>query len=318
MIVRIALAALLPLLLPLLHPVSVAAQEAHRALLDKKLEMRLTALAEDFPGVMGLHVIDLSSGDRFGVNDALVFPQGSSIKISILIELFRQFDTGGADPAERIVLTDGVRTGGSGIAGRFMPDGSALALYDLAVLMIVLSDNTATNILIDRLGMDRINATMRELGAPQTRVQRRMIQPEASARGNENLSTPREAADLMARIARCELPLSAEACARLREVLEIPKSGAFVRPVPSGVAVAWKPGGIEGVQVGWGAFDLPGRPYVLTVMTNYGRSEAGDALAAVSDAVYDHFARLARATPHGARVPLEVHHRVHRDTSAAR
>lgn len=292
------------LLTPLLLT-PVLAQEPHHDILAAKLQRELTRIADDVPGVMGVTVLDLSTGDRFAVNESLVFPQGSSIKIPILIELYRQADEGELQLDQRLPVGESDQTGGSGILRRLGDGTSELSLRDLAVLMIVLSDNTATNILIEQVSMENVNRTMQELGLPETRLQRMMIRPEESARGNENLSTPAEAATLMTLIARCDLPVSDEACADLRSILEIPKSGDFSDPVPPGIAVAWKPGGITGVAVAWGIVELPGRPYVLTAMVNYSDgAKAGEAIRRISEASYAHFSRLAGATPYGTRVSL--------------
>ena len=195
---------------------------AHRAQLAAKLQGDLQRLAAAAPGVVGISVVDLSSGQRFGVNEGLVFPQGSAIKIPILIELYRRADLGELRLTDRLPVRRDNQVGGSGLLQYFADGGSEMSVHDLAVAMIVLSDNSATNILIDRLGMDRVSRTMAELGAGQTKLQRKMIRPEESARGNENLSTPAEAADLMVRIARCHLPLATASCAGLKSILDIP------------------------------------------------------------------------------------------------
>lgn len=286
-------------------PPSVSAQEAHLRMLTQKLQGELTEIAEEVPGVMGVAVVDLSTGERFGVNDTLVFPQGSSIKIPILIELYRQVETGRLQLDERVPVRVADQVGGSGVLQRFGDGTSMLSLRDLAVLMIVLSDNTATNLLIDKVGMENVNRMLQELGLPNTKLQRKMIQPEESARGNENLSTPAEAAALMTRIARCDLPINAERCADLRSILEIPKNGALPDPIPSNIAVAWKPGGITGVSTAWGIVALSGRPYAIAAMVNYSDGgSAGEAIRQASEATYEHFSRLAGATPYGTRVPL--------------
>ncbi len=184
----------------------------------------------------------------------------------------------------------------------FSDGGSAFSLHDLAVPMIVQSDNTATNMLIDAVGMDRVNRTMASLGFPQTKLRRKMIRPESSARGDENVSTPREAVDLMARLSRCDLPLTAASCAEVRRLLELPKGGEFRQPIPAAVRVAWKPGGLEGVSTAWGVVALPGAPYAVAVMVNYGNAQVGETVRALSAAVYQHFALVAGATPYGTRV----------------
>jgi beta-lactamase class A len=282
-----------------------ALQAEHRDQLAAKLQQELQRLATATPGVVGVAVVDIASGKRFGVNEGLVFPQGSAIKIPILIELYRRADKGELQLTERLAVRSNDQVGGSGLLQHFADGGSALSLHDLAIAMIVLSDNTATNLLIDRLGMDRVNGTMSELGATKTRLQRKMIRPEESAKGNENISTPNEAADVMVRLARCDLPLSAASCAAVRSILEIPKGGGFRNGIPAAVKVAWKPGGIEGAQSAWGLVDVPGAPYAIAVMINYAPDDMDAALRDISAAAYRYFTQIARTTPYGARVPLE-------------
>ena len=281
------------------------AQSPHREILRAKLEREFRRIADSTGGVMGIQFVDLTDGSRVGINEQLVFPQGSSIKIPILIELFRQAESRPAILRERQRVTAATRTAGSGVIAEFSDASSELSNEDLAVLMIVLSDNTATNLLIDAVGMDAVNRTMTTLGAPQTRLQRKMIRPESSARGEENVSTAREAADLMVRVARCDLPVSRASCSRIRRILEIPKDDAVHRAVPGDVTVASKPGGIEGVSAIWAIVAVADRPFAFAAMTNY--ATAGDAaLGAAARAAYDYATRLARSTPHGARVPIGV------------
>lgn len=286
-------------------PGPARSQPPHRKQLAEKLQREIQRAADAAPGVVGVSVVDLASGERFGVNDGLVFPQGSAIKIPILIELFRRVDRGDLRLSDRIAVRAADQVGGSGLLQYFADGESELSLHDLAVPMIVLSDNTATNLLIDRLGMDRVSQTMAELGAPQTRLKRKMIRPAESAKGNENVSTPREAADLMVRLARCDLPMSPRSCAEVKRILEIPKAGAFREPIPSAVPVAWKPGGIEGVQTAWALVGVPGASYAIAVMVNYGSDDIGPTLRTTSAIVYGYFAQIARTTPHGTRVPIE-------------
>jgi beta-lactamase class A len=285
---------------------SADAQAPHREILKAKLERELRQISDSFPGVMSIQFVDLTDGMRVGVNEQLVFPQGSSIKIPILIELFRQAESRPAILRERQRVTPATRTAGSGVIGQFADGSSELSNEDLAVLMIVLSDNTATNLLIDAVGMDAVNRTMASIGAPQTKLQRKMIRPDASARGEENISTAREAADLMVRIARCGLPVSRESCARIRRILEIPKNDAVRRAVPDDIVVASKPGGIEGVAAIWAIVAVPDRPFAFAAMTNYAGAGADEAVTRAARAAYDYAMRLARSTPHGARVPLSV------------
>ena len=280
-------------------------QEAHREIIREKLQADLEAVIRDYEGVAGLHIVDLASGDRWAIRDELQFPQASAIKVPILIELFRRAESEPELLTKRIEMTDDVRTLGSGVLRYLTDGGSSLSLEDYAIYMILYSDNTGTNVLIDELGMDAINRLSASLGADQTLLQRKMIRPDQSAIGNENLSTPRDAAAIMAKIATCDLPMSESNCARVREILELDKDGPIRTPVPEEVPIAFKPGGITGVATVWGIVDVPDRPYVIVVMSNYG-GDGGAVIEEVSRLAYEYFSRLSGITDYGTRVPLDV------------
>ncbi len=284
-----------------------ATQIDQRAQLAAKFRDRLTQIARATDGVVGVSVIDLVSGERFGVNDSLVFPQGSAIKIPILLELFRQADAGTLRLDETVAVRTVDQVAGTGIAQWFGDGLSMISLRDLAVLMIALSDNTATNLLIGKVGMPAVTATMASMGLASIKLQRLMIRPRESALGNENVATASQSAELMRRIHTCQLPMARVRCDDLRRILELPKDGEFPASVPSSVRVAWKPGTVEGVATSWGLFALPANPYVLTAMVNFSDERpASLALRELADATYEYFRRVARASPLGVRVPAAL------------
>jgi beta-lactamase class A len=296
----------------------LGAQSSHLGILRAKLDTALVAEAEAFTGVAGWAIVDLASGDTFEHNGALVFPQGSAIKIPVLLELFRRDEVEPGFVETRVPLRRADMVGGSGVLLHLTDGGTEMSLEDLAIYMIRYSDNTATNLLIETLGMEAINALSVSLGARQTLVQRKMIQSEASARGEENLSTPREAVRIMMAIASCELPMSEARCARVREILEIPKDGALVDPIPAGVPVAWKPGGITGVSTAWGIVGLEDHPYAIAIMSTYGSGptvegrygSGAELIRRVSTLALDYFGKLDGATRYGTRVPVPLLRRV--------
>lgn len=286
---------------------STHAQDANRELLRRKLNSEIEQISRAFDGVLGVAIKDLTSNEEVHINDQLTFPTGSSIKIPVLIELHKQAAQG------KYKLTDGRwlerqdKVGGSGVIAHFGDHTSQLSLRDLAVLMIVLSDNTATNMLIDQVGMANVNRTLDEIGLAEVRLRRKMIDQAASARGEENIATPRAARQLMEKLYRGEV-VSRTLSDEVLGVLKLRKNSSIPKLLPAGVAVANKPGGIEGVACDWAIVYVPNRPFAIAVMTTYNgeTADADAAIAKIAKLAYDHFARLARSTKYGARVPLEL------------
>jgi beta-lactamase class A len=268
-------------------------------LIHSGTEQRLKSIVAAQKGIMGIAAVDLTSGERFGVNEHLVFPQGSAIKIPILMEIYKQAEAGKIRLTDRLPVRQASMVGGSGILQQFSDNGSQLSVYDLGVLMIVLSDNTATNMLIDLAGMEDVNSTLTAVGLKQTKLQRKMIDTDASARGQENLSTPAEALRIMEMLHRGEF-ISRKVCDDILDVLRKAKSGDIRAGIPASVPVAFKPGGIAGVSTVWAIVHLEGRPYAVTVMENFELdNEAAQATREVSRVLYEHFWRLSKSTKYG-------------------
>jgi beta-lactamase class A len=272
-----------------------------RAKLGRELNQRVAS----FDGVMAIAMRDLTTGDVLAINADLVLPQASSIKIAVLVELLRRAQDGKVQLSERVDIRKAQFAGGSGVLQDFGDGTSALSLRDLAALMIVVSDNTATNILIDRVGQERVNQTLQSLGLEQTRLLRRMMQPEDERRGVENISTAREMTSLLELLFRGKL-LNEQYTALALELLKNPKyePTPMARGLPPGVALASKPGSLPGVRCESGIVLLEGRPYVLSVMTTYAADDAAaeGAIAEVSRRVFAYLARLAHSNPHGVRL----------------
>lgn len=266
-----------------------------------KLTADLNRIAFSYDGVMGVFVKDLTSGETFAVNADTIFPQASSIKIPILIALMRQAQDGKLDLADRIEIRPAGLVGGSGVLQFFSDGGSAVSLRDLAVLMVVLSDNSATNLIIDRVGMDNVNAMLDGLGLKGTRLARKMIDIGAERADRENRSTPRQMAALVEMLNAGKL-LDAEHTKMALEILEYPKDSPLHAGVPDTIAVAEKPGSLNGAQCDSGIVFLSGRPYVISVMTTFNSTNGDAAISSVSARVFSYFNRIAHANSYGVHV----------------
>ena len=121
--------------------------------LGAKFEKRVHDIAARVDGVVGYSIVDLTSGERLGHLEGTTFPTASAIKLAIVYELFKQAAESKLRLDERVTLDRRQAVGGSGVLVEM--GTPTLSIRDYAVLMVTLSDNTATNVLIDRLGMDK-------------------------------------------------------------------------------------------------------------------------------------------------------------------
>jgi beta-lactamase class A len=257
------------------------------------------ATAARLDGVLGVYVEDLKNGAVVELLADEVFPTASSIKPAVLYELYRQAEEGRLD-LDEVTRPPVPRVAGGGVL-EILGDRVSLAWRDLALLMMVHSDNEATNLLIRKVGLDAVNRRLDALALPHTRLRRQMMDLEAARWGNENVSTPREMARLAALLARGEA-LPPPRAKDLLAVATLPAHGSpFRRGLPEGVRAIAKPGSLEGVRCEMAWVDVPGRPYAAAIMTAYlAREEDGEStIQALSAAIFSTFDRLARASEHG-------------------
>ncbi len=125
--------------------------------------------AKGFDGKLGISVKHLGTGESASLNGDQLFPTASVFKVPVIVELYRQVEVGLISLYERIVLMERDKVPGTGIL-KELSEGLVLSIWDLTELMMILSDNTATDLLVERVGMDRVNATLRGLGLEKTRV----------------------------------------------------------------------------------------------------------------------------------------------------
>lgn len=284
----------------------VYAQPDNWQIVRSKTEKKLQKMVEATRGVVGVSVLDLTDGERFTFNENLTFPQGSAIKIAILMEVYKQATEGKFKLTDLRWVDKPDKVGGSGVLNQLGDRTSQLSIRDLCVLMIVLSDNTATNMLIELVGMSNINKTMASLGLKQTLVQRKMMDTAARGRGDENLSTPLEGTHIMELLYKGQF-LNQSACEDMLAILKKPKSGSIKAGLPAGIPVAFKPGGIPGVATEWAIVNLKERPYIVVIMGNYGLdNEFHEVMPKVSKVLYDYFWRKGRSTQFGTYVDPQL------------
>ncbi len=273
---------------------------AKQQLLWQKLESTINDVDHNLDGVLGVAILDVSSGKKFLLHADEVFPQASSIKIAVLAELYRQAQTGKLKLTDLYTVQASDLVADSDIMGGLTPGVTRITLRDLATMMVAVSDNSATNVLIDRVGMENVNALMDSLALPHTRLRRKMMDLKAAGEGRENISTPAEMMTLLEDIYRGKV-FNPEMTADFFKALSTHKESFIPRDLPEGLKIANKPGELEGVRNDSGVVFVENRPYVICVMTTYLRHEreGEEAIKKISAAAYFMFDRLARASEYG-------------------
>lgn len=273
------------------------------------LKQPCTAAEKRIGGQIGVCVVDLESGKREGWRDDESFPTASCIKVPILAALFERAKHEGLDLKSTIRMRKTDIVGGSGVL-RHMTPGTEFALRDLGMLMTIVSDNTATNMLIDALGLKDINHAIQSWGLKRTILWRKIDfsqNPKKAKWLGE--SSPGDMAELLARIARREF-LGKRHDAEMEAMLAaqkydtaipryLPGSGSWSDENPE-IVVAHKTGSITGVRVDAGIVTAPFGRFVISAFVRnlpdnryHSDNEGVLAIGRVSRKVYDELAKRA-------------------------
>lgn len=207
----------------------------------------LASETEATGGSVGVAIVG-PDGATFWRNGDRRYGAASTVKIPLMVEIFRQIDRGERALGDRHRLRDEDRAPGSGVLLE-LHEGIELTLRDLIYLMISISDNTATNILIDYAGMDQVNATMRSLGMTRSTLGRKMKGRPAQGDEQENWATPDDYASVVQAILAGRAA-SAASCAAMERMLETQQNKRRIaRYLPEAEGIRWgsKTGSIQGV-----------------------------------------------------------------------
>lgn len=215
----------------------------------------------------GIVIIEQSTQKRLEINPEMVFPSASMIKVPIMIEIMRQAAEGKVSLDEILEVNDQVKVDG-GILQE-LRSGLPMTIRELVTLMIVLSDNTATNILINRFGMDAVNRAMQNFGLHATVLKRKMMDFAAAKAGRENLTTPQDMAFLFAGLLNHSLGLPTQYNDLMLAILkrqQVRDKLPFY--LPEDVVLANKTGTLPGAEHDGGILYVPRGPYIISIFTN--------------------------------------------------
>jgi beta-lactamase class A len=273
-------------------------------LLKDKFIASIHTIVRDADAIVGVAIKDLKSGEQIVINEKEIYPQASSIKIHILTEVYKQAAEGKFTLTDIRQLSPSDKVGGSGILALLGEKSVSMSIRDYCVLMMHESDNTATNLLIGLVGMKNVNESLVKFGAPQTKLQRVMMDYQAAKEGRENISTPVDVMTILEKLHAGTI-VNKQSSADMVSIMSLEKSGWIKSGIAPGITVANKAGDVEGVKVDAAIVYLEKNPYIITVMTKMLSDDAAGSaiITSVSRIAFNYFERKANSNQYGRRIP---------------
>jgi beta-lactamase class A len=270
---------------------------------DATLEQRLAPLAKAHKGRVAIAVKHLGTGETYTLNGDEPMPTASLIKFPLMLEIYLQVMEGKLKLTDMVTLTEKDKVPGSGILTYHFSEGATFPVKDAVRLMIAFSDNTATNLILDRIGIASTNKRMEAWGCPNTKINAKVflrettsIAPERSKKFGLGSTTAKEIVTLLEKVHQGKV-VSPEVCNTMLEHLKNAQDkDCFPRFLPPKTVVAHKTGAVVGVRTDGGIIYTPGGPVAVCVLTadnedkRWAPDNAGNVLCArVAQEVYQHF-----------------------------
>lgn len=226
------------------------------------------------------------------INECMIFPSASTIKLLIMARIMKEVKEKKRSLEDKIILRDIDKCDGDGILKEFN-EGHIFTLKEVITLMIILSDNTATNILINIIGMDNINNMGKELNLVNTELRRKMMDSEAVKMGKENVTTAKDLYCILDMIYNREL-IDCEYSDLMLDILKRQQvKGRLDLYLPEDTLIAHKTGDLDKLEHDVGIVYHPDGNYLICVLTKnvstnkYGREIIGE----ISHQVYNNINR---------------------------
>jgi beta-lactamase class A len=238
------------------------------------LEARLAPLATAHKGRVAIAVRHLGTGESYYRDADEVMPTASLIKLAVMVEVYQQAAEGRITLTDPVTLHKADKVQGSGILTDHFSEGASFPLVDAVRLMIVFSDNTATNLVLDRIGIDATARRMEAWGFPNTKIHAKVFRggttsvfPERTKKYGLGSTTAREMVKLLEQLHQGKL-VSPEACkAMLEHLKKCDDKDKFPRFLPAKVVVAHKTGSVSDARTDAGILYLSGGPVAVCVLT---------------------------------------------------
>ncbi|WP_425616969.1 serine hydrolase [Anatilimnocola sp. NA78] len=267
----------------------------------EKLADKLLPLIKAHEGKVAVAVKHLKTGETFAHNADEPMPTASLIKLPVMVEAYRQAEAGKVDLQKMITLRPEDKVPGSGILTQHFSAGMTLPLVDAIHLMIVYSDNTATNLVVDQIGLPATTAAMEQFELPHTKLHSKVfkgtttIAPERSKQFGLGSTTANEMVQLLEMLDAGKLASPENTKAMQKHLAEC-EGKRLSRDLPSEIRVQQKTGSVNAVRTVAGVLELPSGNVAVCVLTNENQdrswlpTNAGEVIASkIGRVVFDHF-----------------------------
>lgn len=254
------------------------------------LEEKIRQFIKTQKGNVAVVVKNLRTNEEIKINENIVFPSASTIKLAIMSELFNKINEGSIKLNDTIELTEDIKTGGDGIL-KELNYGHIFTLEEIMTLMIIVSDNMATNILISLLGMHSINETIQKLGLQNTKLQRKMMDSQAAKEGRENFITANDLAHILELIYKGK-DINKKYSDIMLEILKRQQvRGRLDLYLPEEVVIAHKTGDLDNLEHDAGIICFPNMEYIICVLTNEMETnkDGREVIGKISKMVYNEY-----------------------------
>lgn len=251
----------------------------------KELQQQIEELTQPYGSSVSVCIIDASNGNYCHVNSDKALVSASMIKLAVLCEYMHAVDNGQLDPADRVALKNMNVVGGTGL---IQTERHASYTYDeLCRYMIMYSDNTATNVLINKLRQDAINERVQALGCKNTSLNRQLM---ALNTNTENWISARDAATILYKIKNGTAASSAM-CAKALEYLSKQTDNEGMAEGISSGAFAHKTGSLRSMRHD-GGIVLGKHPYVIVALCDIGAGNANKLMKEIAQKADAYFSQL--------------------------
>lgn len=230
------------------------------------LKEKVYSMLREYKGNIAVVIKNLNTDSSIIINEEEIFPSASTIKLLIISALMKEINNGLIGIEDEITLLNKYKCGGDGIL-KELNEGNSFTIREIATLMIILSDNTATNILIDLLGMDKINAMAKELNLKNTQLRRKMMDSEAVKMGKENITTAKDMCHILELIYKGKV-VSEECSGTILDILKRQQVGGRINLyLPEDIVIAHKTGDLDKLEHDVGIIYHPYSDYIICVLT---------------------------------------------------